>query len=122
VCLFQLPYEEIIPNSTLSRLFAHNLKENGILQINGPKDTVSGLSLGNVSSKIPCIHPYISIIEDLNIKYSTPEFALATISAFASDRIIKTAQALAFTALDLIEKPDLLSEANLELQNKKDMQ
>lgn len=121
VILFQLPYEEVIPNSTLSRLFCHNLKENGILQINGPKDIVSGLSLGIVSNKIPCIHPYISIIEDLNTKFETKEFALATLSSFAQDRIIKTAQALAFTALDLIEKPELLSEANIELQSRKDI-
>ena len=118
VSLYELPYEELITNSTLSRIFSHNLKESGIIDISLPKDTLSSLSLGTVSQVVPCIHPYISIIEDDSIKYASPEFAMATISRFAHERVLKTAQALAITALDLIQKESLLNEINLEFHKK----
>lgn len=110
----ELPYDELIPNHALSRIFAHNLKEVGIIDTVKPKNTYAGLSLGTVSHLVPCIHPYISIVNDNNIKYSSCEFAMSTISEFAQDKIIKAASALAMTGLDLIEKEDLLKEVKVE--------
>lgn len=110
----ELPYDELIPNHALSRIFSHNLKEAGIIDSVKPKDTYAGLSLGTVSHIVPCIHPYISIVEDNSIKYSTREFAMATISEFAQDKIIKAASALAMTGFDLLEKEDLLKEIKTE--------
>lgn len=113
--IYEVPYEELITNSTLSRLFSHNLKEAGIIDIEGPKDTYSGLSLGTVSHLTPCIHPYISIVQDNHIKYSSKEFAMATISDFAQNIGLKASQALAFTAMDIIQKETLLQEVREEL-------
>lgn len=113
--IYELPYEELITNATLSRIFSHNLKESGIIEIGPAKNTLSALSLGTVSHLVPCIHPYISIIDDDSIKYSSKEFAIATISPFAHDKVIKTAQALSLTALDIIEKESLLQEIKYEL-------
>lgn len=110
----ELPYDELIPNKSLSRIFAHNLKEIGIIDTGKPKNTFAGLSLGTVSHVVPCIHPYISIVEDSSIKYSTSEFAMATISKFAEDKVLKTASALAMTGLDLLEKEELLQEIKVE--------
>lgn len=119
----ELPYDELIPNHALSRIFAHNLKEVGIIDTVNPKNTYSALSLGTVSHLVPCIHPYISIVEDNNIKYSSCEFAMATISEFAQDKIIKAASALAMTGLDLLEKEELLKEVKVEFyENIKDHQ
>ncbi|MDP4177824.1 MAG: M20 family peptidase [Bacillota bacterium] len=115
VCLYEMPYDELITNRTLSRLFSHNLKESGIIDVDKPKDTASGLSIGTISHIIPCIHPYINIVDDSNIKYSSNEFAAATISDLAQDRIMKAAQALAQTGFDLITNENLLKEARLEL-------
>jgi metal-dependent amidase/aminoacylase/carboxypeptidase family protein len=114
ISLPELPYDELIPNHTLSRIFAHNLKEIGIIDTVTPKNSFSGLSLGTVSHIVPCIHPYISIVEDSSINYSSSDFAKATISQFAEDRILKTASALASTALDLLEKEELLQEIKVE--------
>lgn len=110
----ELPYDELISNHALSRIFAHNLKETGIIDTGEPKNNYSGLSLGTVSLAAPCIHPYISIIEDSSIKYSSSEFAMATISKFAEDKVLKAASALAMTGLDLIEKEELLGEVKGE--------
>ncbi|MDS0526842.1 M20 family peptidase [Clostridium sp. SHJSY1] len=114
ISLYESPNEELITNKTLNRLFSHNLKENGIIEINGPKDIPTGLSIGMVSQKVPCIHPYISIVNNPEIHYGTKEFADATISDFSFSQIRKAALALAFTGFDLIEKKSLLSEVKKE--------
>ncbi|MBC2581240.1 M20 family peptidase [Clostridium sp. DJ247] len=119
VCLYELPYDELIPNSVLSRVFCHNLKESGIIEIEPPKNTNSSLSLGTVSHIVPCIHPYISITEDVNTNYPSAEFAMATTSYFAQDRVLKSAQALALTGLDLIENESILNQVKTEFYSRK---
>lgn len=110
ISLYEPPSEELITNRTLNRLFSHNLKENGVISIDEPKNVYSGLSIGAVSRTVPCIHPYISIIDDDSIKYGTAAFANSTITEFSLSQIKKAALALAFTGLDLIEKESLLLE------------
>ena len=115
-CLYELPYEELRTNSTLSRLFCHNLKECGIINISPPRNINAGLSIGIVSKTVPVIHPYIAITENDTSCYGTTAFSKATLSDFAQDRAFKASQALAFTAIDLIlQKDSLLTEVKAEL-------
>lgn len=118
ISLYEPENEELITNRALNRLFSHNLKENGIIDIDDPRDIYSGLSLGVVSKTVPCIHPFFSIIEDKSIKYGTKEFANATISEYAFNESMKTALALAFTGFDIISKENLLSEVKSEFYKK----
>lgn len=111
------PYKELITNKILSRLFSHNLKEIGIINIQEAKNLNSGISFGSVSHIAPCIHSYVNVVCDDNIEYGTKAFAAATVLPFADDIIFKTACALAITAVDLIEKPNLISEMKTELYN-----
>lgn len=113
--LYSMPCKELITNPTISRLFSHNLKESGIIDINGVKNIFSPLNLGNVSHIVPCIHPYVSIVQDNSIQYGTREFADATVTPFANDVIMKAAQALACTAFDIIDKQSLIDDAKAEL-------
>jgi metal-dependent amidase/aminoacylase/carboxypeptidase family protein len=115
--LYEPPSEELITNRTLNRLFSHNLKENGIIDIGPAKDVYSGLSLGVVSKTTPCIHPYFSIVKNKDIKYGSQDFADATISDYAFDQSIKTALSLALTGYDLISSEQLLSEVKQEFYN-----
>ena len=108
--LYEPPNEELLSNQILNRLYSHNLKENGIINIGKPRDIDAGLSLGTVSHKVPCIHPYINIVDNVNIDYGTKEFADATISSFAQEQALSASYALISTALDLIESDFLLSE------------
>lgn len=108
--LYEPPNEELLSNQILNRLYSHNLKENGIINIGKPIDIDAGLSLGTVSHKVPCIHPYINIVDNVNIDYGTKEFADATISSFAQEQALSASYALISTALDLIESDFLLSE------------
>ena len=114
--LYECPNAELITNRTLNRLFSHNLKENGIIHINPPKSIYAGLSIGDVSHKVPCIHPYISVLDDdsHDIKYGSVEFAKNTVSDFAIKQCITAAASLANTAIDLIENESLLQEVKSE--------
>lgn len=114
--LYECPNQELITNRTLNRLFSHNLKENGIIHINPPKNIYAGLSIGDVSHKVPCIHPYISVLDENNnnIKYGSIEFAKNTVSDFAIKQCIIAATSLVDTAIDLIENENLLQEVKTE--------
>lgn len=114
--IYELPYEELITNNVLSRIFEHNLKESGLINIEGVKNNTSGLSIGTVSHLIPCIHPYINIVEDTSVTCPSKEFAQASISQYALDKVMKAAQALAMTGLDLIEKEELLNEVKSDFK------
>lgn len=115
ISIYEMPYENLLTNKTMSRLFAHNLKEHGIIEIKPPRDIYAGISLGDVSHICPTIHPYVSIIDDRHISYGTSDFAKQTISDHGNDVVITAAKALALTAIDLVENPVLLSEAKAEL-------
>lgn len=105
------PYESFAANPTITRLFSHNLKENGIIDIAESYSIPTGTGLGIVSHKIPCIYPLVSIVQDKNTAYASEEFGRSTLTDFAQDRVVKASQALAITALDLFEKEDLLLES-----------
>jgi metal-dependent amidase/aminoacylase/carboxypeptidase family protein len=115
--LYESPSKELITNRTLNRLFSHNLKENGIININPARDIYAGLSLGDVSHKVPCIHPYISIVDNDIAKYGSLDFAKATLSSFALKQCNIVAISLALTAIDLIENENLLNEVKTEFFN-----
>lgn len=118
ISLYEPENEELVSNRSLNRLFSHNLKETGIINIDGPRDIYSGLSLGIVSKNVPSIQPFFSIIKDEDIKYGTKDFANATITDYAFQEAMKTSLALAFTGYDIISKENLLSEVKNEFYKK----
>lgn len=118
ISLYEPENEELITNRSLNRLFSHNLKETGIINIDRPRDIYSGLSLGIVSKNVPSIQPFFSITNDESIKYGTKDFANATITDYAFKEAMKTSLALAFTGCDIISKENLLSEVKNEFYKK----
>ncbi|MGG7143847.1 M20 family peptidase [Clostridium nigeriense] len=118
ISLYEPENEELITNRSLNRLFSHNLKETGIINIDGPRDIYSGLSLGIVSKNVPSIQPFFSIINNESIQYGTKDFANATMTDYAFKEAMKTALALAFTGYDIISKENLLAEVKNEFYKK----
>ena len=116
ISLFELPSEELLSNKSLSRIFTHNLKECGIINIDPCKNSQYGLGIGSISHITPCIHPSISITEKTLISCPSPAFALETQTEFCKNNTIKAGIALAITGLDIIEKQDLLKEITAELK------
>ena len=116
ISLFELPSEELLSNKSLSRIFTHNLKECGIINIVPCKNVIYGLGIGSMSHITPCIYPSIAITEKSLINCPSAAFALETQTDFCKDNSIKAAIALAITGLDIIEKQDLLKEITVELK------
>jgi len=114
--LFQLPSEELLSNKSLSRIFTHNLKECGIIDIDCCKAASYGLGIGTISNITPCIYPSVSITEKPLVRCPSPLFAIETQTDFCKSNMLKAAEALAITGLDIIEKQDLLKEIIQELQ------
>ncbi len=115
VNLYNLPCNEITKSDTLNRLFAHNLKECGLINLDNINCNSAPSSLGCISKIVPCLSAYISIVETPNIDYPSEAFAKETLSTYAQDIALKTVQALAFTGLDLLEKQDLINESKTDL-------
>lgn len=115
VSIYGIPYEEMLPNEALCRIFSHNLKEAGIIYVEDFPEIMPGLSLGSVSQVVPCINPFINITQNTKITYPSKEFAAETIKDFALEQCMKASTALAITGLDLLENETLLCEIKKEL-------
>lgn len=115
--LISPPYEELVVSKLLNRIFSHNLKESGVIDINNDIVNSKFSSLGCISKKIPCISSHIALTKDYSIIYPSKEFQALTLKEDSIGILIKASQALAFTGLDLIEKPSLLLEIRSELSS-----
>ncbi|CAM2903472.1 M20 family metallopeptidase [Hathewaya histolytica] len=119
--MFELPCRELLTNKSLSRVFSHNLKECGIIDIDCCRNIPYGLSIGSISHTTPCIYPSISICnssED-NIQFPSKEFELLTLSDFAKSQCLKIIKSICLTSIDIIEREDLLREMTIEMYDNK---
>ncbi|XP_060609002.2 xaa-Arg dipeptidase [Anolis sagrei] len=112
-------YYNVLPNKSLEKAYKENGKKLGMDFI--PDDNVNGLSgstdFGNVSFEVPGIHPYFYIGSDaLN---HTEQYTAAAGSEEAQFYTLRTAKALAMTALDVIFKPDLLEKIREDFRMEK---
>ena len=110
-------YANKIPNKVLSDLFRENMKTLGVDYPEEKEPRVSGAStdFGNVSQVMPALSAYINIGD---VVLHSPDGAKATGTMEANNVMIMGAKGLAFTALDLLTKPELL-EASRKEQNER---
>lgn len=104
---YELPYDDLKTNETLSEMFNNNLRELGITEIKEAKATGGSSDIGNVSHVAPTIHPYIGIT-DCQIVGHSVEMAKATTTDKAHDRLLIAALAMAYTGHDIIVKNESL--------------
>lgn len=96
-------YKELINAPRLMNLFENNMTLLGeTVTVLDPMDAGGSTDVGNVSHQAPTIHPDISIGN--NLSAHTPEFAIATGSDYAQERLLVGAKAMAMTAIDLLEE------------------
>jgi len=79
----------------------------------GPRragETSGSTDMGNISSLIPSIHPFLSVSAG-RVPWHSREFAVAARTPRALETMHLAAKALAFTAIDLLARPDLLKQA-----------
>ncbi len=106
-------YANKIPSKTLSTLYRQNIAIEGVQYPEEPEPRRSGAStdFGNVSQRVPALSASVNIGD---VVLHSPEGAEMTATAQAHNATIKAAKALAYTAYDLITRPQLLREAKQE--------
>jgi metal-dependent amidase/aminoacylase/carboxypeptidase family protein len=75
-----------------------------------PGETSGSTDMGNISSLIPSIHPFFSVVRE-RTPWHSREFAAAARTPYALEAMRIAAKALAFTAIDLLARPDLIKAA-----------
>lgn len=108
--LIELPCKELLDNEIINKLFESNLKESGLIEISCGKKMLYPLGIGTVSHSTPTIYPSISIVDE-SIHCPSKEFRDATLTEYAQCNIWKAIEALSLTAIDLIERKDLIHES-----------
>ncbi len=79
-------------------------------------ETLSGSTdLGNVSVRVPSIHPMLAISSP-DLSLHTAEFAAAAGSATGDRGVLDGAVGLALTALDVLADPELLAAVQAEFE------
>lgn len=69
-----------------------------------------GLVVGNVSARVPAIHPFVAIMGEDGADH-TPRFAEAAASPRARDVLLAVTRALACTAADVLLSEELRTRA-----------
>lgn len=112
-------YYNVLPNKSLWKAYMENGEKLGIdfisedAMLNGPSGSTD---FGNVTFVVPGIHPYFYIGSTaLN---HTEQFTEAAGSQEAQFYTLRTAKALAMTALDVIFKPELLERIREDFKSK----
>ena len=103
--------EVVSTNRPLAEAFAENVRSLGrTMQPRRPSDTHGSTDMGNVTTVIPGIHPFLSITEG-----PVPGHSIAFTEAARTPRALETmhvaAKALAMTALEVLMEPALLKRA-----------
>ncbi|XP_042356003.1 peptidase M20 domain-containing protein 2-like [Plectropomus leopardus] len=101
-------YHNILPNATLANLYETNGKSLGMQFPEQPAKFTGSTDFGNVSFIVPGIHPFFYICTDaLN---HTEEYTAAAGAEEAQLFTLRTAKALAMTAVDVVCCPVLLQQ------------
>lgn len=117
-------YDDTVVNYRLAAVLAEKFGEIGVKNVQPVNEVAGGSTdVGAVSYKCPTIQGNIQIVDE-GISLHTREVAEATISPAGQDGLIKGAQGIALTALELLEHPELLTEIKEEQEktlNNKDI-
>ncbi|MEU6600094.1 amidohydrolase [Streptomyces flaveolus] len=108
-------YEHFRDSSVLSERFAGHLDRAGItLTAPTPGVYLGSSDIGNVSGRVPAIHPFVAITGADGSDH-TPEFAEAAASERARRVLTAVVEALACTAVDILRDADLRGRAWADL-------
>lgn len=115
---YELSYDNMITNQTLSQLFTKNLGAAGVQKVHKAKLSSGSIDMGNVSQVVPAIHPYIGL-DSPGLIAHTKEFADTTITENSHRILAMGALALASTGYDLITNKEVYNEMVVEFEERK---
>lgn len=105
-------YAERYPCLPLCEAFKENMGALGVrMCYPKPGELFGSSDIGNVSIRIPAIHDYLSITDDLSIEAHSTEFARVAAEPKADRVCILGAKGLAMTGLDILENRSLREES-----------
>lgn len=96
------PYADVSHNVALSQLYQRNAERLGREFLTGAELSrpLGSTDMGNVSKRVPSIHPFIGIGSSPAVNHQ-PEFAAHCITPEADRAVVDAAMAMAWTAIDL---------------------
>ncbi|PZT71184.1 amidohydrolase [Streptomyces sp. SW4] len=104
-------YDHFRDSAALSDRFADHIFRDGVgLTAPVPGVHLGSSDIGNVSARVPAIHPFVAIM-DADGSDHTPRFAAAAASARAREVLLASAAALGCTAADVLLDPGLRERA-----------
>ncbi|MFJ8649417.1 amidohydrolase [Streptomyces sp. NPDC093546] len=112
-------YEHFRDNDVLSGRFADHIARAG-LRLSDPVPGIylGSSDIGNVSNRVPAIHPWVSIMDPEDGADHTPRFAAAAASPRARRAMLAAAEALACTAADVLLRTEVQERAWACLRDK----
>lgn len=113
---FEFSNDDLKTNKTLSEAFISNLKALGEKEIEKADEPSGSSDMGNVSYRVPSIHPMIGM-GNRNLAGHTVEFAACTQSEKGKEALFKGACTLAFTGYDVITNKELTEKIVEEFKN-----
>jgi amidohydrolase len=103
--------DQVTTNQPMAAAFFANAKALGReLGPRRPGETSGSTDMGNISSLVPSIHPFLAVCDE-RIPWHSRDFAAAARTPRALETMHLAAKALAFTVIDLLAQPELLKQA-----------
>lgn len=110
-------FKNRIPNKVLGEIFRDCCRTYGEEMMDGMPDDSGGEDLGNVSHLIPAINPHLSVCPERKLSLHTLEFKEHVLTPEGEAMCLLGAKAMAATALELMQTPELLDKAEKELES-----
>jgi amidohydrolase len=111
-------YAPLRNNLTLARLFRQNMQSLGRqMPLSDPNRSFGSTDMGNVSQRVPSIHPGVAIVSPEVVIHS-PEFALAAASEAGIQGMVDAAKAMAMTVVDLVASAETVTKIKQEFGKK----
>ena len=113
------PYDEMITNRAIADAFKVELRSLGRRTVDTPRKSMGSLDMGNVSHRVPAIHPFVAIAPRSAPLHSRA-FARLAGGRRGRDGLLVATRALAGVALRLLDpRDDLLSRARQEFRHRR---
>lgn len=112
---YELGYDDMVTNTVLNEVFRDAVSLFSDLPCYDAEPAGGSSDAGNVSHVVPTIHGYFPICEG-EIPGHTREFAAATLTDYAYDRLDEIVQILAYTGYRVLREPELLAAIKEEFQ------
>lgn len=107
-----MEYAPLRNNRPMVEAYRRNGESLGTQFVDLKNVSTGSTDMGNVSQVVPSIHPTFSVGQ--MIFNHTPEFTAVAITDAAHESMLKTAQTLAMTGVELALDPDLLKRAKAD--------